>query len=513
MRYALEATNSDLLWGWHFDYLGDILQAVADYDPETRFLIINMPPRFAKSTIAGTLWQAWMIGREDSSNSAVFSIASSATLAARDSLQTLNLLRQPFYQALFPHVHINKETEAEWNTHGGAYRVAVGAEGTVTGRGAKHLLVDDLLQADEADSPTVREKRNEWLGRTLRSRLDDPRRGTITVIQQRLHEDDSTGHLLKLMETPGADQYLHINLPLIAPTTVPVPVTFKGRTYAVRQPGECLHPARFTPEVITALRISQGHRFEAQYQQNPVSRAGGFFDINDLQWYEPNDLPATSSLNWMVGADYATSARTTSDQTAILAAGIDHTGVLWIHPESILAHLDPLEAVQRTVALCKKLKTHILGHEKGVIANTLRPLFDIEMSKHKHFLSTETYARTSSKAVHAAAIKGLMRSSKVKLPRILQPIWEPLILRFRPDTDGDKDDLIDALATIGILYNKATLPPPPPGHDAPTPTTENEDDDAAWERIFKRSSISAPAKAGTLTRLNGEPYAPAKPLV
>jgi phage terminase large subunit-like protein len=269
-----------------------------------------------------------------------------------------------------------------------------------------------------------------------------------------------------------------------------------------------MHPERFSPEEITAIRISQGHRFEAQYQQDPVEREGGFFTPEELEWYDTSEMPAHTSLRWMIGADYATSAKTTSDHSAIIAAGMDHKGTIWVHPDSILKRLDPLEAVRSTIALAKRLDTRVLGHEKGVIANTLKPLFTQEQTRQGHYVSTENYARTAGKAVHAAAIKGLMQSHRVKLPRVLRAVWEPLLLRFRPDVDGDQDDLIDALATIGILIERAVIKPPRPGTNERV-TTDVEDDDAVWTKLMAGSITKPPS---TLRRLNGDPYPTRKPI-
>jgi hypothetical protein len=304
------------------------------------------------------------------------------------------------------------------------------------------------------------------------------------------------------METPGSDQYKHIKIPLIAPTRTVV--EFRGKVYATRDPNDLLHPERIGPEEVAAIKIAQGHKFEAQYQQNPVARKGGFFHEDDLIWYDTHELPPPATLSWMIGADYATSARTTSDQSAILAAGLDHQfpAHIWIHPDSILAHLDPLPAVQKTIALAKRLRTRVLGHEKGVIANTLRPLFNQEMAAQSHTVATEAYTRTDGKAATASAIKGMMQSGRVHLPRSLRPIWEPLILRFRADSDGDKDDLIDALATIGILVERSVIRPKNP--NAPPEPDDEDDDEAHWNRIL--ASGPDRRKPNEIRRLNGQPY-------
>ena len=459
IRYWNLATRARFQLNWHFDYLADILQSVADRDPTTRFCIINIPPRFSKSTVTGMLWQAWMIGRDDSYSSSVFSIASSATLAARDSAKTRDILKEPWYQALFPHVRLKTTAEDEWATHRGAYRISAGVGGTVTGRGGPHIIVDDALQAADAHSTLLREKTNEWLGSTLRSRLDDPKTGSITVIQQRLHEMDNTGFLLENAKAKGADQYFHVCLPLeFSKRTV---YTFRGTHYATKEPGELLHPERIGPEEVAAYRQSMGVDFETQYNQNPTNAAGGFFEESTFHWYDPSELP--ENLNHFMAADYATSKKTTADRSAILCVGVDEKRDLWVREESVLDWLEPLDAVTKTVQLAKRRKAYLLSHEKGVIANTLAPLFRIVCEKEGHYLSVEHYTRSDGKGATASAVKGYAQAGKVHLPRTRRAQWLPILLKFRPDVDGGDDDLVDALATAGLLVMKAgTIPTPSP---------------------------------------------------
>jgi hypothetical protein len=78
---------------------------------------------------------------------------------------------------------------------GGRYATSVG--GTLTGRGGDTIIVDDPLNANEAQSEIARKKVIDWYGGTLVSRLNDKRTGAIIAVMQRLHEDDLAGHLLR----------------------------------------------------------------------------------------------------------------------------------------------------------------------------------------------------------------------------------------------------------------------------------------------------------------------------
>ena len=95
-------------------------------------------------------------------------------------------------------------------TTAGGSRYATSIGGTLTGRGADLIIVDDPLKAEEAMSEPARKRVIDWYAGTLVSRLNDKEMGPIVVIMQRLHENDLAGHLL---EQKG---WIHLDLPAIA---------------------------------------------------------------------------------------------------------------------------------------------------------------------------------------------------------------------------------------------------------------------------------------------------------
>src|SRR5213082_4123571 len=103
-----------------------------------------------------------------------------------------------------------KDSGTEFVTTAGGSRYATSVGGTLPGRGADLILVDDPLKAEEAMSEPARRRLIDWYGGTLVSRLNDKENGPIVVVMQRLHENDLAGHLL---DQGGWD---HLCLPAIA---------------------------------------------------------------------------------------------------------------------------------------------------------------------------------------------------------------------------------------------------------------------------------------------------------
>ena len=79
----------------------------------------------------------------------------------------------------------------------GGYRLATSTGGTLTSRGGDFIIVDDPLKGPDARSEAARDMRHEWSTNTLFTRLDDKSRGSSLLVQQRQHENDLSGSLLR----------------------------------------------------------------------------------------------------------------------------------------------------------------------------------------------------------------------------------------------------------------------------------------------------------------------------
>jgi predicted phage terminase large subunit-like protein len=487
LRYWIEVTHQPLMWGWHMEYLADIMQGVAERDPRLQFLIVNIPPRMLKSTLLSQMWQAWMIGVEDNARSSLFSISSSANLACRDSRITLDVVRSEWYQHLFPGVTLgSKETEAEWWTKGGSYRIACGRDGTVTGRGAHHIIVDDLVSAKEGDSEVIREEGNNFLGRSLRSRLDDQRTGTITNIQQRLHERDATGFLLEQAKRPGADQYHHIVLPNEAPSRTIV--AFGGKTYATRNQGDLLHPAYLGPKETAAIKAAMRHDYDGQYQQNPVKMEGGHLDPRRLLKLQGSALEIKSRLGLtpVFYLDFAATEKQTQkndpDFSCIEVWARDQLGRL-ICLDIWRKQTADYAVMARTLIHMHKLwRPRFTKGERGALINLFQPVLTQQMTLAGHFLTLEPLpARRTDKVERSMPYQGMLNAGMVAVPEAAP--WLPdFEAEHRGFPNGAHDDQLDPAFDAATDYQ--TLP------RGETPATHPSDpavllSDEVKERIEK----------------------------
>jgi hypothetical protein len=137
---------------------------------------------------------------------------------------------------------------------------ATGVGGSLTGRGANLLIIDDPIKnSEEANSPTYRRKVHELYQSAAYSRLEP--NASIIVVQTRWHADDLAGRLLRESGTEDGEKWRHVNLPALAGHDDPLG----------RKPGEALWPERYDEKRLAKIRKAIGAYFwSALYQQNPI---------------------------------------------------------------------------------------------------------------------------------------------------------------------------------------------------------------------------------------------------
>jgi len=418
-------------------------------------LILTCPPRHGKTQHVTRMLPAWFLGRNPTKE--FISVTHSQTVADLNGGDVREVLNSAPYKDLF-NVNVDRSFNAKEFVKlvGGKNSfTSTSIEAGLPGRGADILCIDDFHKnTEDADSRTIRDKIRGWWSGTASNRIMAG--GGVLITATRWHVDDLIGTLLN---SDQSHNWTVHEFPAVIDEANKIP----------------LHPVLVPWDTLMQRKSNASPRhWAALYLCKPYIETGAFFTIDILKYYDdqaPGVTALFKKLNWMLSADYATSTKTSADRTCVVAAGVSHERDIYIHPDIIYGQLYPHTAVKRTVAYGKTMRTYVLAHEKGVIANTLEPLFQIESAAQSHYFATEHYSRTNGKHEVANAIKGLMQAGKVYLPKSKRALIEPLLLRFMPDSDGE-DDLIDALAGVGITMNKLVRPPPP---ELPSlSTTENQ---------------------------------------
>jgi predicted phage terminase large subunit-like protein len=265
------------LANWHVAAI--VYQLMRVHRGENSRLLINQPPRSLKSICASVAYVAWLLGHDPTRR--VIVVSYSAELAAELHRQFRMVIDAPWYSALFPAMRPARDTGTELVTTAGGSRYACGVGGSLTGRGADLIIVDDPLKAEEAMSELARRRVIDWYTGTLVSRLNNKKQGAIVVVMQRLHQYDLAGHLI---EQGGWE---HLNLPALAIEESVIPIWPEKQI--IRRPGDVLHPEWESQEVLDRIKAEIGSMmFSAQYQQEPVPPGG---NLIQRDWFRFNDKP------------------------------------------------------------------------------------------------------------------------------------------------------------------------------------------------------------------------------
>jgi predicted phage terminase large subunit-like protein len=461
VRYWFHARQRQLAWNWHLDYLCDILEAVQRR--EIPRLLINIPPRFLKSELVCVAWHAWMVGYDDSPRSAMLSAAATASLALRDSRRTLEMLQSAWYRNIFPGVKLMKEAQAEWVTVGGASRNAAGRGGTITGLGGDHLAWDDLLLASESNSEVKRQQAIDFLDETLPSR-HNTKPGTITGIMQRLHEEDPTGHILKRMRNPDADQYLHIVLPNQAP--VVTTVEWKGKVYARRKVGDLLFPARLDAKATAEARATMRNNYDGQYQQQPTKQEGAELNTKFLvEIDKPAELIVKEqglSLNFYI--DIASTEKQTQkddpDSSVIAVMGRDTLDRI-IMPDMWAEQARGDKLLDQLLIMWKKWKPRRVKMEKGGLKNMFEPLLQARWRAiGQRLFVVDPLEPDMDKVRRAQPLRAVLQAGSFCVPA--GAIWLPAMkAEWRGFPNASHDDRVDAPA-YGVRDLQDMRAPEPP---------------------------------------------------
>lgn len=319
-----------LIWNWHIQVVCDHVEAVfrelfkarndESYVMKAQNLLINVPPRSAKSLIVSVYAPAWAWLHDPSLK--IASRSATSDVVNRDAGFFRDVVGSPWYQDLFtPDWQIGGKSDSDKpladgvkkyeNTMGG-FRVSASMMAKAVGTGADISIIDDPHDPEDADSDVKRKGQVSKYQNSLHNRVEDGLRCCRIVIMQRLHEMDLSGYLesqngLKvaryLRERPAANEneatngilgedyggWCHVVIPQLYEVNHPCKPHFVnvfGWRDPRREDGELLFPKRFTKGLIKQYREDlKEYGFAGQHQQRPAPAGGGLFKRINWRFY------------------------------------------------------------------------------------------------------------------------------------------------------------------------------------------------------------------------------------
>jgi predicted phage terminase large subunit-like protein len=177
-----------------------------------------------------------------------------------------------------------------WDAGGTMWTAGIG--GPIEGKGGDLIVVDDPFKnEEEAESPTIRDKRWRWFLSVLMSRAEPG--CTVLITMHRWHDDDFVGRIVEQMKAETGEHWRIINLPALAEAPVP--------DYDWRKPGEPLWPERFDRDRLLRIkRAIGGYYWNAIWQGHPSPPEG---DIVQRGWWRYWDELPRDMDEWIQSWD------------------------------------------------------------------------------------------------------------------------------------------------------------------------------------------------------------------
>ena len=309
----------------------------------------------------------------------------------------------------------------------------------------------------------------------MSTRLNDAKTGAYVIIQQRLAENDLTGHVLE----KDVGEWTHLCLPMKYEADRSF-VTNIGWQDPRKDEGDLLWPDRFGPKEVKNLEKSLGPFMSAgQLQQRPEPAGGGVIKRDWWQLWEERAYPP---MDFIVAAlDTAYTLKTNNDYSALsvwgvfsnddravasrfldgegrpmyidrhYTSGVTKVMLMYAWQERLEFH-DLVEKVAKT---CKSLKVDKLLVENkaaGIsVAQELRRLYGNE-----GFAVQLSDPKSMDKLARLYSVQHLFAEKMVFAPD--RPWVEEVITQVGQFPKGKHDDLVDTvsmsirhLRDIGLL--------------------------------------------------------------
>jgi predicted phage terminase large subunit-like protein len=416
---------------WHFEAVTHKLSQVAS--GEVRRLIITMPPRMLKSLCASVALPAWFLGQNPAERAVVVSYSD---FLARSHANDFRLVvNHPIYQATFPAMRLERDTDREIVTTKRGKRIATSIDGTLTGLGGNLIIIDDPLKLGDAMSEAVRTRVIDWYRSTLLSRADDKTAARIVLVMQRVHQNDLAGYL----QEQGGFEVL--NLPAIAQRNETYELG-DGRTYG-RQQGELLHPAQEPANALAELKREMGPiAFSAQYQQSPIPSGGTIIKRKWLTTYD--EVSRQPGDRIIMSWDIALSEAETGDYSAcvVLLRREEAFYVL-----EVIRGRFPFDALKRKVMEVKRryeTPSTLLIEDSPISRGLIQSL-------REQSINVTAYKPDTDKRSRVIAQSDLFEGGSVRFPQ--RAVWLEEFTAELLAFPGRHDDQVDAL-TQGLAWGR-----------------------------------------------------------
>jgi predicted phage terminase large subunit-like protein len=391
-----------------------------------------------KSEFASYLLPAWYLGKFPAKK--IIQSSNTAELAVGFGRKVRNLVDGETYTKVFPNVALRHDSKAagRWATNRGGEYFAIGVGGTLTGKGADLLIIDDPHSEQEAklaeSDPSIFDSVYEWYTSGPRQRLQPG--GSIVVVMTRWSKRDLTGRVMKDSVQRGGDEWELIEFPAILPSDKP------------------LWPEFWSYEELSALRAElPNSKWQAQYQQSPTSESAAIVKREWWRmWHEDSPPPCTFTL---MAWDTAFEKSNRSDYSACTIWGV------FYHPDDNgleQANIILLNAIRNRVEFPELKKMVMRAYKDWEPDSTIiekkasgAPLI-YELRAMGISVQEFTPVKGNDKITRLNAVSDLFASGRVWAPNTN---WaEEVMDEVASFPSGEHDDYVDTVSLALMRFRK-----------------------------------------------------------
>lgn len=290
--------------GWAIQAVAEHLEAVSR--GEIKRIIVSVPPGFCKSTLISVMYPAWQWGPRGAAWQRFITASHTDKLTIDFNRRCRMVIESERFQRLWGDrfkLSYDQNAKIRFDNDRGGFRIAASVCADLRFR-ADVFQLDDPNPTKDPDSEAKTEEILQWVSEVMPTRINDPEKSAVMLIQQRVSERDVTGFLLA--HELG---YEHLVIPMHYRSDHP----FKSKTSLHfvdprREEGELAWPERFSADYVenklTKELQSWGGEFAVagQLEQLPVPRGGGLFKSDAVGFVDAAPRNATRVRGWDLAA-------------------------------------------------------------------------------------------------------------------------------------------------------------------------------------------------------------------
>jgi predicted phage terminase large subunit-like protein len=299
-------------YNWHFSYIADLLQSevqrINDKLPKDKDFIVNLPFRSGKSILISIIFPVWCWIKNPALN--IITVSATDFLAQKFSHQSLILIQSEWFKLHFGHiVQIREDAKAKGNymTTSGGRRESFGINSGIIGSGCDIMLLDDIQSPDNVTVTGLKNTIESYVD-VIYSRLNDPNISIRIILQQRVHENDISGYLVRT----APQKYHHICVPAILTQDI------HPAGLAINYQDKLFWKNRFSQKVMDDFKATMRPApYAGQLLQRPTPEEG---DLIKRDWFLFKKLSEVLPLNlqWNLVLDTATSDKAKNDPSGFM---------------------------------------------------------------------------------------------------------------------------------------------------------------------------------------------------